>query len=152
MNQRGFGRLEVIGFLAVVALSLTIVWILVRQLEEAKPFVQNAIPSASRDSIESVISNEFDVDTYLELEEKIALKSIEYFDANQNDDVQTVTIAKLVQNDYIPQVYSLKNHDVICTGYVEYHRHNNAAKTYLKCDLEYQTPEYNTLNDYSQNE
>lgn len=151
MNQKGFGRLEVIGFLAIVALSMTIVWILTRQLEEAKPISSNigtsSILSPVSGHTNSISSNEFDVDTYSELEEKIADKSMDYFELNQTDDTQVVTIAKLVQNSYISQIYSLKSHDVICTGYVEYHRTNDEAKTYLKCDDEYQTPGYNALND-----
>lgn len=151
MNQKGFGRLEVIGFLAIVALSMTIVWILTRQLEEAKPISGNigtsSISSPVSGHTNSISSNEFDVNNYSELEEKIADKSMDYFELNQTDDTQVVTIAKLVQNAYISQIYSLKSHDVICTGYVEYHRTNDEAKTYLKCDDEYQTPGYNVLND-----
>lgn len=147
MNQKGFGRLEVIGFLAVVALSMTIVWILVRQLEELKLNAGNNVagsPIASPNS--SHVISEFNVDTYAELENKIAEESMNYFNINQTAEEQVVSIAKLVQNSYIPQVYSLKK-DVICTGYVEYHRNINEAKTYLKCDEEYQTEGYVALND-----
>lgn len=149
MNQKGFGRLEVIGFLAVIALSMTIIWILTRQLEESKPISSNTgISSTTSSSVSGHIpSNEFDVNTYAELEDKIAGKSMDYFEMNQTDETQVVKLAKLVQNAYIPQIYSLKNHDVICTGYVEYHRNNDSAKTYLKCDDEYQTTGYNALND-----
>ena len=152
MTEKGFGRLEVIAFLAVIALSLTIATILINQLLIATPIDDVLSDTGSESVVDTPSSSDeigIEASSYQELEDIIASKSETYFETNSNDEeVQVVTIQTLTQNNYLPQIYDIHNHDLICTGYVSKDHASDSIKTYLKCENEYQTEGYDALKDH----
>ncbi|MCI8445434.1 MAG: hypothetical protein HFG15_03250 [Bacilli bacterium] len=151
MNQKGFGKLEVMAFLVVVALSLTIVAILYNQvMSSVSPggTGTGTYVTPDQDYENDDTANMIMADDYASLEKQIAECSAPYFLSNsQEGEVEVVTILTLVQNQYFAAVQALDDPDILCTGYVEHHKQNGTYQTYLKCEDEYETAGYDVLKD-----
>ncbi len=145
MGSRAFGTTEVIAFLFVFALSLTIVMIFTNQLKKEVRFVQLNYLSSQADEMPKP---ELDEESYDSLEESIAMKSISYFSHNTTDNpIDYVTIQKLIQNGYIDNVYAIEDSKVECSGYVAFIKDYDDYKTYLYCDNLYKTKGYEVLKE-----
>lgn len=151
MNQKGFGKIEVMAFIVVVALSLTIVAILYNQAVSSASLGETGSSSyvtPDQDYKNDDTANIITADDYASLEKQIAEKSEPYFLTNsQDEEVEVVTILTLVQNQYFAAIKALDDPDILCTGYVEHHKQNNTYQSYLKCEDEYQTTGYDVLKD-----
>lgn len=155
MNEKGFGQVDVIAFIFVILLSITIVSILYHQLETDHPSISSDIPASDFTKVEETDSLEEEVtieaSTYQELEDNIAEKSIAYFKTNSTtNDIETVTLQKLIQNQYIPTIYSIENPEADCLGYVEYDKSNEKYTTYLRCGTLYETKGYDMTKEVNE--
>ena len=155
MNEKGFGQVDVIAFIFVLLLSITIVSVLYQQLETEHPSISSDIPAIDYtaedpEKLEETVTIE--ASTYQELEDKIAEKSIPYFKVNSTtNDIEVVTLPTLIQNEYIPTIYSVEDSNVDCLGYVEYDKLNENYTTYLRCGTIYETKGYDVTKEVSGN-
>lgn len=156
MNEKGFGNVDVIAFIFVLLLSITIVSVLYNQLETEHPSISSDIPmedySKETSTEEPKEEEKIEASSYQELEDKVAKKSIPYFENNSTEsNLEVVTIQTLVQNEYIPTIYSLKDSKVDCTGYVEYDKVTETYTTYLRCGELYETNGYDVTKEVNGN-
>ncbi len=156
MNEKGFGQVDVIAFIFVILLSITIVSILYHQLETDYPSISADIPATDFTKVEEDDRLEAEkaihASTYQELEDKIAEKSITYFKTNSTtNNIESVTLQKLIQNDYIPTIYSIEDSEIDCLGYVEYDKTDEKYTTYLRCGTLYETSGYDMTKEVNEN-
>lgn len=145
MKEQGFGTMEVMAFLFVIALSFTIVAVLSNQLTKK---IENKENASINNSVHDVPIPTLDTASYHTLEKSIASKSENYFSNNTtNSKIDYVTIQTLIQDGYIGSVHAVTDETQECSGYVEFLKTQNIYKTYLKCGEVYQTDGYDALKE-----
>ena len=151
MNEKGFGRVEVIAFIFVVFISLTISSVLYKKIERDYFKTSSNAHSETVKKKEQSVTLEIQYSSYQELEDEIATNSIAYFRVNSTyDDLEIVSIQTLIQNGYIDTVYAIDDSTVDCIGYVEYNKLSELYTTYLKCGNLYKTNNYDELKEITE--
>lgn len=144
LNNRGWGLGALIAGIGVFALSLLIIAILVHN------GAQVLEPSYNGNNDLNSEYNNYD---YTTLEDKVSYAADMYVSKKYNENVEedtlvTVTLKKLQKEDFLDNIYDLKDTHKKCSGYVTFYKKNNKYyyEPYINCK-NYKTNGYNERFD-----
>ena len=144
LNNRGWGLGALIAGIGVFALSLLIIAILVHNGAQVLEPTYNG---------NNDLNNEYNNYDYTTLEDKVSYAADMYVSKKYNENVEedtlvTVTLKKLQKEDFLDNIYDLKDTHKKCSGYVTFYKKNGKYnyEPYINCK-NYKTNGYNERYD-----
>lgn len=144
LNNRGWGLGALIAGIGVFALSLLIIAILVHNGAQVLEPTYNG---------NNDLKSEYNNYDYTTLEDKVSYAADMYVSKKYSDNVEedtlvTVTLKKLQKEDFIDNIYDLKDTHKKCSGYVTFYKKNGKYnyEPYINCK-NYKTNGYNERYD-----
>lgn len=144
LNNRGWGLGALIAGIGVFALALLIVAILVHNGAQVLEPDYNG---------NNDLNSEYNNYDYTTLEDKVSYAadmyvSKKYSENIEEDTLVTVTLKKLQKEDFIDNIYDLKDTYKKCSGYVTFYKKNGKYnyEPYINCK-NYKTNGYNERYD-----
>lgn len=142
LNNKGWGLQELLLGIGILFFGLLIVVSLIN-----RNFKRLAPPVPTESDQKRPVQKEYE--SYKEIEAAMKKAAIQYnktiygADLQEGDNI-TVTLKSLVRDDYIEQVYDIKDSKIVCSGYVTFIKENNKVtySPYLKCGKKYKTKGY----------
>lgn len=133
LNNRGWGMGTFIAGIGVFAIALLVIVILVHNGAQ--------ILEPNHD-VDSSLNPKYDetIYDYTKLENKVIKSANEYAtdkysESLDDDTLITVTLKKLQKENYLDNIYDLKNTNSKCSGYVSFYKKNNIFnfEPYINC-------------------